>query len=244
MHILLSVLGWILLALLALLLLALVLPVCAQIEYREGSLSVQARVFGLPFKIYPFAQNGKTRRPKKKKPEKTAQNPKSPKKKKKKAPGMGFEDIANLLGAAGTFVRRMYRMIHITDVILIVPIHGEDAAQTALACGKTEAWLSSMAALLQNYFDLRIVQIRVLPDFTNEITAGIYLSCAVGVRPIVLAAAGVHALIYLVRQLPPSAPKKRPSAPKQKGTAPEQKATAHNHKPNALAAEGQAPPEK
>lgn len=237
MHILLNVLGWTLLTLLALLLLALVLPVRAEIEYREGALTVQARVFGLAFKIYPFAQSGKTRRPKKKKPKKAEQAPKSRKKKKKKAPGMGLEDLGNLLGAAGAFVRRMYRMIHITDVILIVPIHRDDAAQTALACGRAEAWLSSAAALLQNYFDLRIVQVRVLPDFTNEITAGIYLSCAVGVRPIALVAAGIHALIYLVRQMPLSALKKKPPASKQKSPA-------QNRETKNAAAGGQAPPEK
>lgn len=234
MHILLSVLGWTLLALLALLVLALVLPVRAQIEYREGALTVHARVFGLPFKIYPLAKKTGKRRPKKKKPEKAEQ---SRKKKKKKAPGMGLEDIGNLLGAAGAFVRRMYRMIHITDVILIMPIHREDAAQTALACGKAEAWLSGMAALLQNYFDLRIIQVRVLPDFTNEITAGIYLSCAVGLRPIVLVAAVIHALIYLLLQLPVSAPGKKPPAAEQ---TPPQK----NQKPEDPAACGQAQPEK
>lgn len=217
MHILLSVLGWTLLVLLALILLALVLPVRAQIEYREGALSVHAQVFGLPFKLYPFAENPKKRRPKEKKTKKkAAQSPG----KKKKTSGMEFEDIQNILGAAGTFVRRMYRMIHITNVILIVPIHREDAAKTALACGRAEAWLGSMAALLQNYFDLRIVQVRVLPDFTDEITAGVYLSCAVGARLIALVAAGIHALIYFVRQMPLSAPKKKSPAPKQKPPAP------------------------
>ncbi len=76
-----------------------------------------------------------------------------------------------------------------------------------------------MTALLQNYFDLHIVQLRVLPDFTNEITAGVYLSCGIGARPIAFAAAGIHALIRLLRQVPPAAPKQTPpavpTAPKQ-----------------------------
>lgn len=231
MHILLSVLGWTLLALLVLLVLALVLPVRAQIEYREGALSVQARVFGLSFRLYPSPESPKKRKPKKKKPKKREKAAQSPGKK-KKAFGLGFEDIGNILGAAGTLIRRMYRMIHIRDVILIVPIHREDAAQTALACGRAEAWLSGMAALLQNYFDLRIVQVRVLPDFTNEITAGVYLSCAVGTRPIAILAAVIHALIYMLRQIP-SPPPKSKTTPKKPGTpAPK----AQKKKPSAPAA--------
>lgn len=207
MHILLSVLGWTLLAFLALILLALVLPVRAELEYREGALSMRVRVFGLSFQGYPLPEQLKKRKPKKK-------AAKSPKKKKKKEPRLEPEDIGNLLGAAGTLIQRMYRMIHITNVILIVPIHREDAAKTALACGKAEAWLSGMAALLQNYFDLRIVQVRVLPDFTNEITAGVYLSCGIGARPIALVAAGIHALIYMVLQMPSPAAKQKPPAAK------------------------------
>ena len=219
MHILLSVLGWTLLALLALLVLALVLPVRAQIEYREGALSVRAQVFGLSFRVYPFPESPKKQKPKQKKPRKQEQAAQSPKKK-KKTPGLGFEDIGNILGAAGTLMQRMYRMIHIKDVILIMPIHREDAAQTALACGRAEAWLSGITALLQNYFDLRIVQVRVLPDFTNEITAGIYLSCAIGTRPIAVVAAGIHALIYLLRQILSPVRKQKPPARKQKPAEP------------------------
>lgn len=222
MHILLSVLGWFLLALLAALMLALVLPVRIRMEYREGALSVRIQVFGLSFRVYPFPKRLQKQRPKKKKPKKEAAQ--SPKKKKKKAPAPGVGDIRKILGAAGTFVRRMYRMIHITDVILILPVHREDAAETALACGRAEAWLGGAAALLQNYFDLRIVQVRVLPDFTNEITAGVYLCCAVGARPIAFVAAGLHALVYLVRQMASSEPGKtpphNPAAPEQ--TPPDQ----------------------
>lgn len=203
MHILLKALGWTLLTLLALLVLALVLPVRAELEYREGACSVRVRFFGVPLRVYPFSERFKRRKPKPKRPKQPANGAASAsQKKKKKLPRLKAEDLQNLLGAAGAFMRRMYRMIHITDVILILPVHREDAAQTALACGRAEAWLAGMAALAQNYFELRIVQLRVLPDFTNEITAGVYLSCSIGTRPVALAAAGIHALICLVRQTP------------------------------------------
>ena len=221
MHILLSVLGWTLLALLALLVLILVLPVRAELEYREGALSVRVRVFGLSFQGVPLFEKIKKLWPKKKKPKKTNQPAvQSPPKEKKKTSGIELADIRNILGAAGTFVQYMCRKIQIRDVILIVPIHREDAAQTALACGRGEAWLGGLAALLQNYFDLRIVQVRVLPDFTNEITAGVYLSCSIGARPIALLAAGIHALVYMVRQMPPKPKKPAPKGQKEKPSAP------------------------
>lgn len=205
MRVVLSVLGWTLLCMLALILLALVLPVRAAIEYREGALSVQIRCLGLRFRAYSLSERWKKRGLSKRAPKERKKRRAEGGKKNK--PSLEWADLQGLLGMAGTFTRRALRAIHITDIILIVPVHRDDAAQTALACGKTEAWLGGAAALLQNFMELRWIELRVLPDFTDEIKAGVYLSCKVGARPIAFLIAGVHALAYLVKkeESPPAA---------------------------------------
>lgn len=201
----LSVLGWTLLLLLALLLLALFLPVRAAVEYREGALSVRIHFLGMRFWAYPFLERRKKRDP-------PAHAPKKSKRRRaqgdrRKKPSLAWADLQGVLGMAGAFTRRALRAIRVTDIILIVPVHRDDAAQTALACGRTEAWLSGAAAALQNFMELRWIELRVLPDFTDEIKAGVYLSCKVGARPVAFLVAGVHALVYLMKkEEPPPVP--------------------------------------
>lgn len=194
-----AILGWVLLALLGLLVLALLAPVRAVVEYREGALSVKARVLGIPLRVYPRPGQSAARslRARKKKTARAKPKPK------RKGFSFALEDLQNLLGAAGVLMRRAFRAIHISQVIVILPIHRDDAAQTALACGRAEAWLGGMAALARNFFDVQIVQLRVLPDYTNEIAAGVYGYGKIGVRPIALLAAGFYALGYMMRKAPP-----------------------------------------
>lgn len=194
-----AVLGWTLLALLALLVLGLLAPACAVVEYREGALSVKARVLGIPLRVYP--------RPERSAPQKEQRTGEpaapAPPKPKKKAFSLTPEELSDLLGTAGALMRRVFRAIHISQVIVILPIHRDDAAQTALACGRAEAWLGGAAALARNFLDVQIVQLRVLPDYTDAITAGVYGYGKISARPIALLAAGFYALRYMMRKTPP-----------------------------------------
>ena len=216
MRIVLMGLGWALLALVALLLLALVLPARAAIEYREGALSVQLRLLGIQFHVYPFPEGLKRRSPPAHKPKKKKSGKRGRRAGKK--PMFEWDDLQGILGMAGAFTRRALRAIRITDIILIVPVHRDNAAETALACGRSEAWLSGVAAALQNFMELRWTQLRVLPDFTGEITAGFYLSCRGGARPVSFLIAGVHAFLYLLKKDDP--PPARAGGPVSAGPHP------------------------
>lgn len=204
MHAFLTALGWLLLGLAAALLLLLFLPVCVTAEYREGALSVRLRLLGvLRLSLDPFAEKAPKKKPDKKKraaargrKKKAADEPQT---KPKKAPP-SVEELLDLLSAAGVLTRRSLRALHIRGVILILPIHREDAAETAVACGKTQAWLNGVLAALRNFLDIRVVQVRTLPDYTNEITAGPYFTGSVSALPVMFLVAGVCALAQLLRR--------------------------------------------
>lgn len=190
----LAVLLWILLGLLALVALLLVVPLVAAVEYREGAVTVRVQILGvLRIRVYPL-------RPKKEKPAGTpqpapppAQQPAEPKHKFH----LTLEKLQSILSAAGAFMRRVFAALRIRQIILIVPVHRDDAAQTAIACGQTQAWLGGGIAALRNFLDMRVTQIRVLPDFTGEIKAGTYFSCKIGASPIIIIIAALYALIQL-----------------------------------------------
>ena len=46
---------------------------------------------------------------------------------------MTFEKVQGILSAAGAFMRRVFRALHFTGIVFILPIHRDDAAQTAVA---------------------------------------------------------------------------------------------------------------
>ena len=110
---------------------------------------------------------------------------------------MTFEKVQGILSAAGAFMRRVFRALHFTGIIFILPIHRDDAAQTAAAYGRAQAWVGGAAAALQNFFNLSFRQVRILADFTGEITAGPYFSCKIGASPIIMITAALYALVQL-----------------------------------------------
>ena len=110
---------------------------------------------------------------------------------------MTFEKVQGILSAAGAFMRRVFRALHFTGIIFILPIHRDDAAQTAAAYGRAQAWVGGAAAALQNFLNLSFRQVRILADFTGEITAGPYFSCKIGASPIIMITAALYALVQL-----------------------------------------------
>lgn len=196
MHTFLMALLWTLLGLLALLAVLLIVPVVVAVEYKQGDFTARLKVLGVfSFRLYPMKE-----KPEKKKkqpppqPEKAVQEP--PKKPEPKF-RLTFEKVEGILSTAGAFMRRVFRALHFTGIIFILPIHREDAAQTAVAYGRAQAWVGGAVAALQNFLNLRFKQVRVLADFTGEITAGPYFSCKVGASPIIMIIAALYALVQL-----------------------------------------------
>ncbi len=105
-----------------------------------------------------------------------------------------FDFIMEVLSAAGVLMRRVFRALHFRKIALVLPIHKEDAAATALACGQTQAAVSAGVAALENFLDLRFDGVRILPDFTGDIKAGPYAYCELAARPGAMLLAALCAL--------------------------------------------------
>ena len=187
MHTFLMVLLWVVLGLLALLAVLLIVP---------AAVAVRLKLLGIfSFRLYPMKE--KADRKKKKTPPQPESAPKEQPAKPEPKLHMTFEKVQGILSAAGAFMRRVFRALHFTGIIFILPIHRDDAAQTAVAYGRAQAWVGGAAAALQNFFNLSFRQVRILADFTGEITAGPYFSCKIGASPIIMITAALYALVQL-----------------------------------------------
>lgn len=228
-----SILGWILIGLLALFLIVMILPVRVFVELREGKLSLRVRlleVFTVQIlppgallqrlqkkKPAPAAPPGQAAEPSvprppspaaetEEKPPEPAAEPSAPAQKpegekpekdaaeKKKKFSLTFDFIMEMLSAAGVLMRRVFRALHFQKIVLILPVHKEDAAATALACGQMQAAVSAGVAALENFLDLRFDGVRILPDFTGDIKAGPYVSGELAARPGAMLLAALCAL--------------------------------------------------
>lgn len=227
---------WLLAAVLALAVLALFIPVGAQLTYEKGSLTVDARAAFFKLRVFPFKKREKAKKkkkpsPKKKKPaapaEKPTGAPEQAKPEKKPAGGLPFrleftlETIRALAEAATGLIRRVLRGIRLHDICLRWPIHGPDAAETALRYGRANALLHTTFAALSNLMRVEVKEAALTPDFTDDAKGTEYFSCKITTRLFIMVTAGIWALWRLWRAgFFKLAPKK---APEQKETQKEEK---------------------
>ena len=132
MHTFLMVLLWVVLGLLALLAVLLIVPAAVAVEYKQGEFTARLKLLGIfSFRLYPMKE--KADRKKKKTLPRPESAPKEQPAKPEPKLHMTFEKVQGILSAAGAFMRRVFRALHFTGIIFILPIHRDDAAQTALA---------------------------------------------------------------------------------------------------------------
>lgn len=214
----LRVLLWVLAGLLVLLLIALVLPVGAQIVWEKGALTVYARAAFVRLRVYPFAERKKKAKPGKKRPVRPKQPPQqsaaedktgggaSPKPagaKPAREPPIRLEFTLNTIRAlastAGGLIRRVLRGIRVHEVTLRLPVHGQDAADTALRYGRINALLHTTLAAVSNLMRVECKQLALAADFTDEYKGQEYFSCKITTRLIIMVTAGIWALYRLWR---------------------------------------------
>ncbi len=223
---------WLLCAVLVLIALALFIPVGAQIIYERGGLSVDARAAFVKLRVFPFPKRRKTAkkkpRPKQKKPAPAAsaeaasgvQEQAAPAK--KPAAGLPFRPqitlatIRALAEAAPGLMRRELGGIRVHEICLRWPVHGPDAAETALQYGRANALLHSALAAVSNLMRVEIREIALAPDFTGEAKGSEYFSCKITTRLFIMVTAGIWALYKVWRAgLFGPAPKGQPEQEQQ-----------------------------
>lgn len=121
MHTFLMVLLWVVLGLLALLAVLLIVPAAVAVEYKQGEFTARLKLLGIfSFRLYPMKER-RTRK-KKKTPPRPESAPKEQPAKPEPKLHMTFEKVQGILSAAGAFMRRVFRALHFTGIIFILPI--------------------------------------------------------------------------------------------------------------------------
>ena len=192
--------GWIFAGLGILLLCLLLLPVVFQAEY-DGELTVWVRYVFLRRQILP-------RPPGKEKPpegEKASppqgESTKKPQKEKLSA-GELFSLSKTILEGLWPPLRRLLKTVVFYDIFFGMRVAEEDAAQTAISCGRYNAAAFGICGFLENFFQIKRVKISIFPDFTQEESA-VRFRGKVRVIPLAALAAGIAAFISLLMKLSP-----------------------------------------
>ena len=192
MHILLtvlSVLGWVLLALLCLLLVALFTPARLVLELRYDEFSARLKVLCFTVTLYPRGQKQQGDAPDGKEAAPAA------------PPKAGAQADAGGSAQAGppqaALMRAVLRTVHVRGVKAVWPVHCEDAAETAIRFGHMQAYVGSALGVLQNFVDLQLKQVDIIPDFTGEHKYRRYFYCKIQAIPFIIVTTGVWALVKL-----------------------------------------------
>lgn len=214
-----TVVGWALLGLLALLVLAFVLPCVITVQYSRAGLFVWARLLFVRVRVFPpKPRRAKPKRevpPKKEKPENTKKKPK-----KEKPPKTMEEKLAlvkRLVKASVAAGQVFLRHMRFNGVQVVLPVHSQDASDTALLCARIHGGLGSLRAFLDGRLKLRFKRIQIIPDFTGQLQKELFFACKVAFNPGIICKMGFVFLSLFLRKRPYSkAAYKRALAEKQR----------------------------
>lgn len=159
---------WILAGLLALLFIALLIPVKVRFKYEDSSPFLAVRYGPVKLRLFPAKE-------KQKKPaEKTKKKPKKEKKSKPKKPKAkinreqilyALEKLPPILGRA---LKRTGRSIHIGPLKLYILAAGTDPADTAQLYGRLEAALAAGVSVMEKALRIKDLDVRLYVDFQEE----------------------------------------------------------------------------
>lgn len=215
-------LGILLLVVLAVLVLALVIPVSVWLAYDGDAFTVRAGTLGLQYPVFPPKKTKpkNPKRPQKAKPAQAAQAAQTPPPKppqgdpardgqpappqdKKLLLGLSFQQLVTAVKGLGKLGRRVAAGLRITHIRLYLPITGEDAADTAMRYGNCQAWLGAGLGVLNRAVWLDFDEYRLEADFLAKEGKKPRFSCQISARLLimVIAAAGYLRLLWRAKIL-------------------------------------------
>ena len=201
---------WLLAVLLALVLAALLIPVSVWLEYSGGMFRLSAGMLFVKIPILP--RKPLTEQQKKRRAEKAARKAQKKRRTQKPPPPqtqakparqkakLTVDALCTMAGAAGRFLRAVLGALRITHIRICLPVSGQDAADTAVQYGQTNAWLHTALAFLNRVFWLEFDQVRIEPDFTGNLAGSEVFSCKVSARLIIMGIAGAAFVYTLFRE--------------------------------------------
>lgn len=201
MHIVWTVLGWVLLTLLGLLALALVVPVFVDLEYKDKKFFAVLRLFfWWKISLYPMPEKPDRPKPEAKKQD-GADAADKEKSARKPVPKITLEMVWGLVSTAGAAMRIVFRSLWFTHIRVVWPVHEDTPAETAIAYGRTQAYFGGAVAALRNFLNLRkFEQVDILADYDDKFSESTQLACTIGATPVIMVIAGVYALVRVFKE--------------------------------------------
>lgn len=180
-----AIIGWFFLGLLALIVLVLVLPVTIKLQFQGGELGVWARVLFVRVRVFPGPDKPKKeKKPKKKRARKKDGGEEGEEKKKaKRSFGETWAMIKRLAAAGIEALKPFIRHLRINAVQLVIPVHAEEASDTAMRCGQVQAAVGAVRGWLDGRLKVRFKKIVVIPDFADQYGKELFFACKICFSP-------------------------------------------------------------
>ena len=204
---LLKIAGVLLLILLVLLALVLLCPLCADVCWEGGILTVRAGALGLTLPVFQWPAPEKpagaeepkgfwgklkaklrARREERKRKKAAAKEAKGPKKE-------------TILRGAGRLTKAVFGSLRVTKIRVCLGVRGEDPAEAARAYGRLNAWLYPSLGVIDRFVYLDFDELRILPDFGSaEPTVADRVSFRLSARLLFIVAAALRVLYEFWRE--------------------------------------------
>ena len=187
----LKVIGYVLLAIIVLLLLVIIMPLTFNVEYFQKQLTVRFRLI-FPFVIYPRKKK-KKEKASDKKPKKdhihkehakkdgkaeaanTGGTQKEPDK--NDSSDLGIMDIAKaLLPQIPDTLKKLLKNIKIRNTVIIIPVYHPDPMSNGILIGDVWAAIGNLMPFVKMVFNIEFNRIDVIPDFENHYQNDIMLA--------------------------------------------------------------------
>ena len=211
----LTVTGWILLALVILLLWVIIVPRSIYVEYSKlHELTVKVRVFLFKIKVYPLNLPFKEKDRKKGDKPKNGQDTQQPQQKKKSQLQQlmqdlpkGMELVKEVLGAVKGVTAILLKGIRIKDASFTLPVYAGDAHETQKQYGIVTNAFYSFNIFLQKYVKIFWKSPVFIADFANLYSDSLYFYCKIQASPSIILVAGWY-LLKTYRRLTKNKPVK------------------------------------
>ncbi|MGN0975006.1 MAG: hypothetical protein ACI4OL_03320 [Gemmiger sp.] len=198
----LKALGVVLLVLLALLVILLLLPVGVALRWQGGELHVQAKVLAFRFTIYPQKPKEKQAAPAVTPPPGGEASPKRDGFKEKLirwAKTDTLEKAQHLLEDVSPAVRMILRGLRIRHVIVVWPVTGQDAADTAVRYGALMSACNNLWERATEVLNIRADELRLEPDFVGNLSGTAQIACQITTQLYIMVIAGIYLLFRVLR---------------------------------------------
>ena len=212
-----AVIGWILLALLILLVWVIIVPRSVYLEYsKTNDLTVKVRIFLFRIKVYPLNLPFKKKEKKKQEknqPETQQQAQQNDEKKKSPVQQLtenlpkGMELVKEVLSAVKGVTAILLRGVKIKDAAFTLPVYSGNAYQTQKQYGAVTNAFYSFNIFLQKYVKIYWKSPVFIADFANLYADSIYFYCKIQASPCIIVMIGWY-LLKTYRRLTKNKPVK------------------------------------